>query len=122
MWGVNEVDRDRCGVVGFGGKGCRRCIVFQNQGSSDEKSTPANYRSSKADGYHAVPPFFIIRELLTQELTYSFDRFVEMPLGRKSLIYEPVNKDKVIIKDWNSDDEDDVSEVQTVSPVKTNES
>ncbi|GJZ03973.1 ribonuclease H-like domain-containing protein [Tanacetum coccineum] len=32
--------------------------------------------------------------------------------------YESVNKDKVIIKDWNSDDEDDVSEVQTVSPVK----
>ncbi|GJU03662.1 hypothetical protein Tco_1114000 [Tanacetum coccineum] len=29
--------------------------------------------------------------------------------------------DKVIIEDWNSDDEDDVSEVQTVSPVKTNE-
>ncbi|GJW39787.1 putative ribonuclease H-like domain-containing protein [Tanacetum coccineum] len=29
---------------------------------------------------------------------------------------------KVIIEDWNSDDEDDVSEVQTVSLVKTNES
>ncbi|GJR67796.1 ribonuclease H-like domain-containing protein, partial [Tanacetum coccineum] len=29
-----------------------------------------------------------------------------------------INKDKVIIKDWNSDNEDDVSEV---SPVKTNE-
>ncbi|GJY76990.1 ribonuclease H-like domain-containing protein [Tanacetum coccineum] len=34
----------------------------------------------------------------------------------------PANdRDKVIIEDWNSDDEDDVSEVQTVSPVKTNE-
>ncbi|GKD24776.1 hypothetical protein Tco_1230990, partial [Tanacetum coccineum] len=32
-----------------------------------------------------------------------------------------INRDKVIIKDWNSDDEDDVSEVNTVSPVKTNE-
>ncbi|GKA25717.1 hypothetical protein Tco_0711826, partial [Tanacetum coccineum] len=29
-----------------------------------------------------------------------------------------INKDKVIIEDWNSDDEDDVSKV---SPVKTNE-
>ncbi|GJW25978.1 hypothetical protein Tco_0039789, partial [Tanacetum coccineum] len=28
-------------------------------------------------------------------------------------VYESVNKDKVIIEDWNSDDEDDVSEVQT---------
>ncbi|GKC72686.1 hypothetical protein Tco_1118569 [Tanacetum coccineum] len=36
-------------------------------------------------------------------------------------VYESVNRDKVIIEDWNSDDEDDVSEVQTVSPVKTNE-
>ncbi|GKF40142.1 hypothetical protein Tco_0120203, partial [Tanacetum coccineum] len=35
--------------------------------------------------------------------------------------YEPVNRDKVIIEDWNSDDEDDVFEVQTVSLVKTNE-
>ncbi|GKE79319.1 hypothetical protein Tco_1545439, partial [Tanacetum coccineum] len=36
-------------------------------------------------------------------------------------VYESVNRDKVIIEDWNSNDEDDVSEVQTVSPVKTNE-
>ncbi|GKE64382.1 hypothetical protein Tco_1518543, partial [Tanacetum coccineum] len=36
-------------------------------------------------------------------------------------VYESINRDKVIIEDWNSDDEDDVSEVQTVSPVKTNE-
>ncbi|GKA46168.1 hypothetical protein Tco_0738964, partial [Tanacetum coccineum] len=32
-----------------------------------------------------------------------------------------INRDKVILEDWNSDDEDDVSEVNTVSPVKTNE-
>ncbi|GKF00678.1 hypothetical protein Tco_0027601, partial [Tanacetum coccineum] len=36
-------------------------------------------------------------------------------------VYESVNRDKVIIEDWNSDDEDDVSKMQTVSPVKTNE-
>ncbi|GJV18013.1 hypothetical protein Tco_0172466 [Tanacetum coccineum] len=30
-------------------------------------------------------------------------------------------QDKVIIEDWNSDDEDDVSAVKIVSPVKTNE-
>ncbi|GKE15629.1 hypothetical protein Tco_1423206, partial [Tanacetum coccineum] len=34
---------------------------------------------------------------------------------------EADNKDKVITKDWNSDDEDDVSDVNTFSPVKTNE-
>ncbi|GKA43085.1 hypothetical protein Tco_0735745, partial [Tanacetum coccineum] len=32
-----------------------------------------------------------------------------------------INRDKVIIEDWNSNDEDDVSEVNTVSPVKANE-
>ncbi|GKD80905.1 hypothetical protein Tco_1347744, partial [Tanacetum coccineum] len=32
-----------------------------------------------------------------------------------------INKDKVIIEDWNSDYEDNVSEVDTVNPVKTNE-
>ncbi|GJW97490.1 hypothetical protein Tco_0179298 [Tanacetum coccineum] len=36
-------------------------------------------------------------------------------------VYESVNRDKVIIEDWNSNDEDDVSEMQIVSPVKTNE-
>ncbi|GJS52065.1 putative ribonuclease H-like domain-containing protein [Tanacetum coccineum] len=33
---------------------------------------------------------------------------------------QKINRDKVIIEDWYSDDEDDVSEVNTVSPVKTN--
>ncbi|GJY07991.1 putative ribonuclease H-like domain-containing protein [Tanacetum coccineum] len=32
-----------------------------------------------------------------------------------------INRDKVIIEDWNLDDDDDVSAIQTVSPVKTNE-
>ncbi|GJS12627.1 putative ribonuclease H-like domain-containing protein [Tanacetum coccineum] len=32
-----------------------------------------------------------------------------------------INRDKVIIENWNSDDEDDVSEANTVSPVNTNE-
>ncbi|GJV26203.1 hypothetical protein Tco_1378898 [Tanacetum coccineum] len=59
--------------------------------SSDEESTPANDRSSKADGYHAVPPP-ITGNFLTPRADISF-----------------------------ADDEDDVSEVQTVSPVKTNE-
>ncbi|GJZ40905.1 putative ribonuclease H-like domain-containing protein [Tanacetum coccineum] len=40
----------------------------------------------------------------------------------ESVVPKPkINRDKVIIEDWNSDDEDDVSAVKTVSPVKTNE-
>ncbi|GKE99827.1 hypothetical protein Tco_0023178, partial [Tanacetum coccineum] len=50
-----------------------------------------------------------------------------LSLNRSNTVYESVvpkpkiNRDKVIIEDWNSDDEDDVSAVKTVSPVKTNE-
>ncbi|GJX17909.1 hypothetical protein Tco_0218741 [Tanacetum coccineum] len=116
--------------------------------SSDEESTPANDRSSKADGYHAVPPP-ITGNFLTPRADISFAGLDEYAIRKKIIeskttdlntktsetvgktneantqkpktVYEPVNRDKVIIEDWNSDDEDDVSEVQTVSPVKTNE-
>ncbi|GJX95953.1 hypothetical protein Tco_0351751 [Tanacetum coccineum] len=51
----------------------------------------------------------------------------EVNIEKPKSVYESVvpkpkiNKDKVIIEDWNSDDEDDVSAVKIVSPVKTNE-
>ncbi|GKA38637.1 hypothetical protein Tco_0731188 [Tanacetum coccineum] len=48
---------------------------------------------------------------------------IEKPKSvHESVVPKPkINRDKVIIEDWYSDDEDDVSEVNTVSPVKTNE-
>ncbi|GJR28951.1 hypothetical protein Tco_1105183 [Tanacetum coccineum] len=89
--------------------------------SSDEESTPANDRFSKADGFHAVPPP-ITGNFLTPRADISFaGKTNEANTQKSKTIYESVNRDKVIIEDWNSDDEDDVSEVQTVSPVKTNE-
>ncbi|GJS43010.1 putative ribonuclease H-like domain-containing protein [Tanacetum coccineum] len=116
--------------------------------SSDEENTPANDRFSKADGFHAVPPP-ITRNFLTPRVDISFAGLDEYAIRKKIIeskttnlntktsetvgkineantqkpktVYESVNRDKVIIEDWNSDDEDDVSEVQTVSPVKTNE-
>ncbi|GJU52136.1 putative ribonuclease H-like domain-containing protein [Tanacetum coccineum] len=47
---------------------------------------------------------------------------VEKPRSvHESVMSKPkINRDKVIIRDWNSDDEDDVSAVETVNPVKTN--
>ncbi|GJS20002.1 hypothetical protein Tco_0448634 [Tanacetum coccineum] len=45
----------------------------------------------------------------------------EANIQKPKIVYESVNRDKVIIEDWNSDDEDDVSEVQTVNPVNTND-
>ncbi|GKA34733.1 ribonuclease H-like domain-containing protein [Tanacetum coccineum] len=105
--------------------------------SSDEESTPANDRSSKADGYHAVPPP-ITGNFLTPRADISFAGLDEYAIRKKIIeskttdlntktsetvvVPKPkINRDKVIIEDWNSDDEDDVSAVKTVSPVKTNE-
>ncbi|GJR02767.1 hypothetical protein Tco_0525751 [Tanacetum coccineum] len=89
--------------------------------SSDEENTPANDRFSKADGYHAVPPP-ITGNFLTPRDDISFaGKTNEANTQKPKTDYESVNKDKVIIKDWNSDNKDDVSEVQTVSSVKTNE-
>ncbi|GJX19408.1 putative ribonuclease H-like domain-containing protein [Tanacetum coccineum] len=124
--------------------------------SSDEESTPANDRFSKADGYHVVPPP-ITGNFLTPRADISFAGLDEYAIRKKiieskttklnadtsksktsetvgntnevnvekpksvneSVVSTPnINKDKVIIEDWNSDDENDVSEV---SPVKTNE-
>ncbi|GJV98302.1 hypothetical protein Tco_1553554 [Tanacetum coccineum] len=89
--------------------------------SSDEESTPANDRFSNADGYHAVPPP-ITGKFLTPRADISFaGKTNEANTQKPKTVYESVNRDKVIIEDWNSDDKDDVFEVQTVSPVNTNE-
>ncbi|GKA15339.1 hypothetical protein Tco_0695086 [Tanacetum coccineum] len=103
---------------------------------------------SKADGYHVVPPLitgnfltpradisfagldeYAIRKKITESKTTDLNTKTSETVGKTNetntqkpkTVYELVNRDKVIIEDWNSDDEDDVSEVQTVSPVKTNE-
>ncbi|GJV42992.1 hypothetical protein Tco_1427528, partial [Tanacetum coccineum] len=68
--------------------------VFDGR-SSDEDSTPANDRSSKTEGYKVVPPP-ITGNFLTPRADISF-------VG-------------VIIEDWYSDDEEEVSKVQTVRP------
>ncbi|GKD43648.1 hypothetical protein Tco_1268293 [Tanacetum coccineum] len=89
--------------------------------SSDEENTPTNDSFSKVDGYHAVPPP-ITGNFLTPRADISFaGKTNEANTQTPKTVYESVNRDKVIIEDWNSDDEDDVFEVQTVSPVKTNE-
>ncbi|GJV84267.1 hypothetical protein Tco_1524165 [Tanacetum coccineum] len=72
---------------------------------SDEENTPANDRFSKADGFHVVPPP-ITGNFLTTRSHISFASLDEYAIRKKII------KDKVIIEDWNSDDEDDVSEVQ----------
>ncbi|GKF18636.1 hypothetical protein Tco_0063554, partial [Tanacetum coccineum] len=125
--------------------------MLNSQMSARDKteSTPANDRSSKADGYHAVPPP-IIGNFLTLRANISFTGLDEYAIRNKiiesqttklntktsetagkthdanteksksaseSVVFNPnINRDRVIIEDWNSDDEEEVYEVQTVRP------
>ncbi|GJQ94218.1 putative ribonuclease H-like domain-containing protein [Tanacetum coccineum] len=122
--------------------------VFDGR-SSDEESTLANDRSSKADGYKVVPPP-ITGNFLTPRADISFAGLDEYAIRNKiiesqttelntktsetagqtndantekpksaseSVVSNPkIDRDRVIIEDWNSDDEEEVNEVQTVRP------
>ncbi|GJU61681.1 putative ribonuclease H-like domain-containing protein [Tanacetum coccineum] len=122
--------------------------VFDGR-SSDEESTLANDRSSKADGYKVVPPP-ITRNILTPRADISFAGLDEYAIRNKiiesqttelntktsetasktndantknpksvsdSVVSNPkINRDSVIIEDWNSDDEEEGYEMQTVRP------
>ncbi|GJR88873.1 hypothetical protein Tco_0212884 [Tanacetum coccineum] len=87
--------------------------------SSDEESTPVNDMISKADGYHVVPPP-ITWNFLTPRADISFAGLDEYAIRKK--IIESKTTDLNTKTSETVDDEDDVFEVQTVSPVKTNES
>ncbi|GJW11975.1 ribonuclease H-like domain-containing protein [Tanacetum coccineum] len=115
--------------------------------SSDEESTLANNRFTKASEYHVVPPP-IIGNPLTPRADISFAGLDEYAFRNKIIeskttetnetvgttneasIVKPksvnetvvsklkINRDEVIIEDWTSDDEDDVCADKTVSSVK----
>ncbi|GJS37338.1 hypothetical protein Tco_0535720 [Tanacetum coccineum] len=91
--------------------------VFFDVRSSNEESTPANDRFSKADGYHAVPPP-ITGNFLTARADISFAGLDEYAIRKK--IIESKTTDLNTKPSETVDDEDDVFEVQTVSLVKTN--
>ncbi|GKE36344.1 hypothetical protein Tco_1459749, partial [Tanacetum coccineum] len=96
--------------------------VFQVR-SSDEKITPTNDRFSKADGYHAVLPL-ITGNFLTPRADISFAGLDEYAIRKKIIESKTTELNTDTSKSKTSetiDDEDDVSAVKTVSPVKTNE-
>ncbi|GKA66246.1 reverse transcriptase domain-containing protein [Tanacetum coccineum] len=117
--------------------------------SSDEESTLANNRFTKANEYHVVPPP-ITGNPLTPRADISFAGLDEYAFRNKIIeskttetnktvgttneatIVKPksvnetvvskskINRDETIIEDWTSDDEDDMCAVKTVSSVKPN--
>ncbi|GJX15020.1 hypothetical protein Tco_0206778 [Tanacetum coccineum] len=87
--------------------------------SSDEENTPENDRFLK-NGYKAFPPP-ITGNFLTPRADISFagktnDANTEKPKSvSESVVSNPkINRDRVIIEDWNSDDDEEMYEVQTV--------
>ncbi|GJR62555.1 putative ribonuclease H-like domain-containing protein [Tanacetum coccineum] len=89
--------------------------------SSDEESTLANNRFTKANEYHVVPPL-ITGNPLTPRPDISFAGLDKYAFRNKIIIMSKVkiNRDEVIIEDWTSDDKDDVCAVKPVSSVKRN--
>ncbi|GJU88497.1 putative ribonuclease H-like domain-containing protein [Tanacetum coccineum] len=87
--------------------------------SSDEEITPANDRLDE----YAIRKK-IIKSKTTEPKDDTSESKTSETVGKTNEVEKSkpkINIDKVIIEDWNSDDEDDVSEVNTVSPAKTNE-
>ncbi|GKD82248.1 putative ribonuclease H-like domain-containing protein [Tanacetum coccineum] len=114
--------------------------------SSEEESTPANDRSSKADRYHVVPPpktrnfltsradisfagldEYVIRNKIIESQLIELNTKISETAGQtnaekpksvsKSVVSNPkIDRDRVIIKDWNSDDGDEEFKVQTIRP------
>ncbi|GKD78633.1 hypothetical protein Tco_1341254 [Tanacetum coccineum] len=117
--------------------------------SSDDESTLANNRFTKVSEYHVIPPP-ITGNPLTPRADISFAGLDEYAFRNKIIkskttetnmtisttneatIVKPksvnetvvfkskINRDEVIIKDWTSDDEDEVCAVKTISFVKPN--
>ncbi|GJT12137.1 reverse transcriptase domain-containing protein [Tanacetum coccineum] len=91
--------------------------------SSDEESTPANDRFSKADRYHVIPPP-ITGNFLTLRADISFTGLDEYDIRKKIIASKTTKLNADTSKSKTSetiDNEDNVSEVQTVNPVKTND-
>ncbi|GJS06214.1 putative ribonuclease H-like domain-containing protein [Tanacetum coccineum] len=73
--------------------------------SSDEDSTPANDKSSQAEGYKVL------------DNKTSDPNTVKPKPASESVVSNPkINKERVIIEDWYLDDEEEVSEMETVRP------
>ncbi|GKE91432.1 hypothetical protein Tco_1572527, partial [Tanacetum coccineum] len=94
-----------------------------------------NFLTPRADISFAGLDEYAIRKKIIESKTDTSKSKTSETVGKKnevniekpksvheSVVSKPkINIDKVIIEDWNSDDEDDVSAIKIVSPVKTNE-
>ncbi|GKB01022.1 hypothetical protein Tco_0829066 [Tanacetum coccineum] len=90
--------------------------------SSDEESTLANNRFTKANEYHVVPPL-ITRNPLTPRADISFAGLDEYAFRNKIIESKgPTETNKTVfnIEDWTSDDKDEVCLDKPFSSVNAN--
>ncbi|GKD83731.1 hypothetical protein Tco_1350570 [Tanacetum coccineum] len=85
---------------------------------SNKSETDSEIRFSKVDGYHVVPPP-ITGKFLTPRADISFAGLDEYAI-RKKIIESKTTKINIDTSKSKTNDDDDVSEVNTVSRVKTN--
>ncbi|GJZ78666.1 hypothetical protein Tco_0643503, partial [Tanacetum coccineum] len=123
--GISQVSSTPCAHDVASGKNQGK----RSYGDNGRSNAPINKSSSQAFVAQDGLDEYAIRKKIIESKTTDLNTKTSETVGKTNeantqkpkTVYESVNRDKVIIEDWNSDDEDDVSEVQTVSPVKTNE-
>ncbi|GJW72156.1 ribonuclease H-like domain-containing protein [Tanacetum coccineum] len=113
-WGIEKLLRerdefkDKIAKMGNHETSVENSLSIFDVRSSDEENTPENDRFSK-NGYKDVPPP-ITGNFLTPRADISF-------AVSESVVSNPkINRDRVIIEDWNSDDEEEEYEEKTVRP------
>ncbi|GJR66251.1 hypothetical protein Tco_0012316 [Tanacetum coccineum] len=89
--------------------------------SSDEESTPANDRFSKADGYHAVPPP-ITGNFLTLRADISFAGLYEYAIRKKIIESKTTKLNADTSKSKTSETIGNTNEVNVEKPKSVNES
>ncbi|GJT24656.1 putative ribonuclease H-like domain-containing protein [Tanacetum coccineum] len=87
---------------------------------SNISETDRNFLTPRVDISFAGLDEYAIRKKII-ESTELNTKTSETVVGESVVSNPKINRDRVITEDWNSDDEDDASKVQTVSHVKTNE-
>ncbi|GJU04899.1 retrovirus-related pol polyprotein from transposon TNT 1-94 [Tanacetum coccineum] len=88
--------------------------ALNNYDSEREKHSRARL---EIQGYELALESLESRILVHEKNELAWGKQSKANTQKPKTVYESVNRDKVIIEDWNSDDEDNVSEVQTVNPL-----
>ncbi|GJW58640.1 hypothetical protein Tco_0105371 [Tanacetum coccineum] len=86
-----------------------------------KEKRPVSLDKSKIEWYNCTQGHFLGHHSWNESSEKSYGKTNEANTQKPKTVYESVNRDKVIIEDWNSDDEDRMCPKCNSCPVKTNE-